>query len=273
MFASPPRPPSPLHSGARLACREEPTLNSADAGHVVVIPQWVIRQPRSQPTETAAPPLIRMLDVGRQSAEVRVRLYLWLWATASAGDPPSSEVRRSTGEWAVLLNLIDDTAQHDQTQRSLAARRVSRALHYLDAQQLTTRPQRNVVRLLNSAPMHADHHSWESEPLRIRASLWTNGTVSTLSAAALTVLLVLWAYESNPGEIIDVPRSRPNDYPISHSTWHRGTTELETSGLIHREHGRLIFPATNANPKITSDRYKSRWVIRHDALLEGPLSS
>lgn len=44
----------------------------------------------------------------------------------------------------MLLNLIDDTEEHDQTQRSLAARRVSRARHYLEAQQLITRPQRDV---------------------------------------------------------------------------------------------------------------------------------
>jgi hypothetical protein len=110
---------------------------------------------------------------------------------------------------------------------------------------------------------------WEDDPLRVPAVLWTNGTVSALSAAALAVLLVLWDYEAEKGVVISVPKSRAYEYPVTHATWHKGTAELEACGFVARHNGPLLFQATNANPKVTSNRHRLRWQLNHDALIVG----
>ena len=79
---------------------------------------------------------------------------------------------------------------------------------------------------------------------------------------------MLWDYEDTPGETITVPKSRAYEYPVTHTTWHKGLSELETAGIITREPGLLIFTA-NANPKVTTDRHRMRWRIDHQALI-GP---
>ncbi len=286
-----------VRSAAVKMCRDEPSLRTASPSHLVEIPQRLIRQPRRRP-EIPAPPLIRMLDVGRGGAEVRVRTYLWLWASLSVRSYADVTLRRTTGEWAVLANVLDPQDEHNQAKRSAAARRVARALDYLQSNRLISRPQVDLVQLLDPDGLgrryipwsdgylrerRVDREKletffmgrddlrrsqlWEDEPLKLPAKLWTNGTISSLSAAATAVLLILWDYESEPGELINVPKSRAYEYPLAHSSWHKGLTELESAGLIHKEAGRLVFPAGNANPNVTSDRYRSRWRIDRPSLV------
>jgi hypothetical protein len=107
---------------------------------------------------------------------------------------------------------------------------------------------------------------WEDEPLSLPATLWTNGTISALPAAAIIVLLILLDYEAEPGALIKVPKSRAYEYPVTHSTWHKGLTTLESAGLICKAAGPLVFPASNANPKIATDRHRAQWRINHQSL-------
>lgn len=287
-----------VRSAVVKACRDEPSLRTVSPSHLVEIPQRMIRQPRRR-REIPAPPLIRMLDVGRGGAEVRVRTYLWLWASLSVRSYADVTLRRTTGEWAVLANVLDPQDEHNQAKRSAAARRVTRALDYLEAHRLVSRPQVDLVQLLDPDGLgrmyvpwsdgylrerEVDREKlevffmgrddlrrsqlWEDEPLRLPAKLWTNGTISSLSAAATAVLLILWDYETEPGELIIVPKSRAFEYPVNHSSWHKGLAELERAGLVHKVSGPLIFSAANANPKVTSDRHRADWRIDHAELLQ-----
>ncbi len=284
-----------LDPGVLAACRTEPLLSSLGPGHLVELPQRVLRQPKRRPG-VAPPPLIRMLGAGRQAAEVRVRTYLWLWASLSTRHYADVNLRRTTGEWARLVGVLTDDAVHHQRKRAEAARRVSRAIHYLSSECLVAKAGDHVITLLDPdgsatpyRPWSNDERAererargdlsraygyrtdyrrsqvWEDNPLMVPATLWTNGTITTLSAAATVALLVLWDYETKPGAIIDLPKSRAYEYPVTHSTWHKGLAELETNGIIRRKPGALIFTAGN-NPRTDTDRHRNRWRIEHLSL-------
>ena len=239
-----------------------------------------------------------MLSAGRQAAEVRVRVYLWLWAMLSTRDYTNLELRRTTGEWAALVGVLTDGAEHHQHKRAAAARRVSRAIDYLISQRLVARSGTDTLTLLDPDGSGDPYEPWteeiragraegredlfrfygdrtdyrrswvwEEDPLQIPATLWSNGTITALPAAAIVALLVLWDHEEAPGELIVVPKSRAYEYPLTHSTWHKGLHELETLGIIDREQGPLVFAATNANPLVTTDRHRVQWRINHHALV------
>lgn len=279
-----------------MACGTEALLTSAPSSHVVEIPQRVIRQPKRR-LGTPGPPVIEMITAGRGGADVRIRIYLWLFALLSTRGYGSLDLKRTTGEWATLLNVMPDGSEGNQRKRVLAARRVARALAYLKEANLIGRPEPGVVRLLDPDRSGWDYQPWskhdrdareqerqrihgiyldrtdlrrgaywEDDPLRLPAALWTNGTISALPAPALAVLLILWDYETKRGPIIDVPKSRAYEYPVSHSTWHRGTTELERLELITRHQGALVFPAVTSNPKVREDRHRVRWALNHTNL-------
>jgi hypothetical protein len=263
---------------------------------MVEIPQRAIRQPKRR-TDTPGPPLIEMIAAGRGGADVRIRIYLWLFALLSTRGFGDLDLKRTTGEWATLVNVMPDGSEHNQGKRVLAARRVGRALTYLEECKLIGRPEPGVIRLLDPDRSGRDYQPWtqhdrdarererdrihgiyldrtdlrrgaywEDNPLRLPATLWTSGTISGLPAPALVVLLVLWDYERGIAGVFDIPKSRPYEYPLSHATWHRGTTELERLGLITRHLGALVFPGTNTNPKMHEDRHRVRWALNHTAL-------
>lgn len=282
------------------ACLSEPLLSSIGPGHVVRLPQRALRQPRRRP-DIPAPPLIRMLAAGRGSAEVRVRIYLWAWACLSTRNYSSIDLRKPTLDWAAIANLIADDTPGAKTHKEMTARkeamasagrRVTRAIDYLESEKLISRPKPDLLCLLDpdcsgrpyepwSPAVIAERRKerddlyrfyasridyrrsqvWEDEPLALPATLWTNGTISALPAAAIIVLLILLDYEAEPGDLIKVPKSRAYEYPVAHSTWHKGLSNLESAGLIQKEPGPLVFSATNANPRIVTDRHRARWRI------------
>lgn len=278
------------------AARAEPLLASVGVGHMVEIPQRAIRQPRRKQGKPK-PPLIEMLAAGRGAAEVRLRLYLWLWASLSTREFGNLDLKRTTGEWAELLDVMPEGATHNQGKRAIASRRVARAQAYLQDQGLVARPEPDVLRLLDPDGSGRDYRPWseddvrerereqdrledfyahrtdlrrsqhwEMRPLRLPASLWTNGTISALPATALVALLILWDLEDEPGTVTSVRKSRPYEYPMSHDSWTRGTATLTRTGFVHRHNGALVLPASNANPKVTEDRYRVRWAIDHERL-------
>lgn len=249
-----------------------------------------------------------MLAAGRGSAEVRVRIYLWAWACLSTRNYSSIDLRKPALEWAALANLVADDTPGAKTRQqqavrkealAYAARRVTRAIDYLESEKLIERSKSDLVRLLDpdgsgrpyepwSPAVIAERRKerddlyraygsrtdyrrswvWEDEPLEIPATIWTNGTISALPGAAIIVLLILLTFETEPGELIKVPKSRAYEYPVTHSSWHKGLVELERAGLVQKISGPLIFSAANANPKVTSDHHRAHWRIDHAELLQ-----
>jgi len=279
-----------------LPWQDDPLLRAAPPGHLVSIPERALRQPKRR-GGVPSPPLIAMLGVGRQAADIRVRLYLWLWAALSTRGFGELTILRTTAEWALLVNALDPASVHHQQKRGLAARRVSRAFDYLAEQRLISRPFPDTVRLLDPDRTGADYipwstevvrgrerqrddlqrfwgertdyrrsRVWENAPLRFPSSLWTTGWISNLSGPALVVLMIMWSYEPSPGVTFDIPKSRAYEFPVTHSTWHKGTTDLQAAGVVSRRQGALVFPAANANPRVSTDRFRVRWTLNHPAL-------
>lgn len=294
-----------LTERSRTACRSEPLLASMGPDHLVEIPQRVLRQPHRR-ADLPTPPLIRMLATGRGAAEARLRTYLWTWAALSTRSYSNVDLRKPALEWAALANVLPDDdleleahPRHGarDAQVRAATRRVSRAIEYLQSERLVRWSKPDLIWLLEPDGTGRAYEPWstaildgrdkdredlarfygyrtdyrrswvwEDPPLAIPAAVWTNGIISALPAASLVVLLILWDYESEPGAPILVPKSRAYEYPVKHSTWNNGLADLEAKGLIERSRGPLVFSASNANPKVTSDRYRARWQIKHAAL-------
>lgn len=108
---------------------------------------------------------------------------------------------------------------------------------------------------------------WEDDPLEVPVGLWTNGTVSALSGAALVTLLVLLDLErrlDRYNEPILPPKSRPYDYPLSAHVWRRGTEELCSYGCIHRHKGPSVFGRRAGGTD--SSRHRSMWRMDHRRL-------
>lgn len=79
---------------------------------------------------------------------------------------------------------------------------------------------------------------WETEPIQLPLTLWANGWVSALSAAALVSLVLLVDQAKDQHGIrhpIDVPRIRVSQYAVSKDIWAKGCEELASTGLIRRE--------------------------------------
>jgi hypothetical protein len=277
-----------LLSGVLDYCRDEPLLSGLGVDHVLELPQRVIR--RRTPSDPA-PPLAQMISTRR--GDVRVRLYLWLWALVGARGQPRTPYRRTSGEWALLLNLLAEPAANNQRARAAAARRVSRAGDYLESHSLIRRTRRDEIQLLDptghgepfeprSEVELADRDRrraelarwtnprtrelWEDPPLKIPAALWTNGTVSALSGAALATLLLLWDQPESEDGYRWPPRIRTHQYGLSSDTWQNGTTELLELGCIRRRQGALLFRG-GSNIHVDTDRYAYGWKIDRNRLL------
>jgi hypothetical protein len=81
---------------------------------------------------------------------------------------------------------------------------------------------------------------WEEPPLEVPVSLWANGWVSELSAAALMVFLIVL---DRPGPRrgnaapFRVPRIRRSQYAATKAVWLKGRDELQSRGVITRKVG------------------------------------
>lgn len=275
-----------LNAATISAIKAEAVLGTLDPrSAVVVIPQRSIRRPFPRSLQ---PPIPAMLNVGRGAADVRVRLYLWLWAVTSARKP--APYRRTTGEWAQLLNLLGRPTV--PRERAAAARRVSSALAYLADGHLVRRTDRDTTRLLDPDGSGADFEPWTDEqmrarevrrrelaeewgdavdfritdvwedaPLRIPVALWLNGTISALPGPALASLLVLLDHQRRSDEdVIWVPKSRTHQYCIGPDSWRAGLHVLEQFGCIHRVYGARIL-APGVNSKAPEGRRRVGWKI------------
>lgn len=279
------------------ACQKDAELTRVGEQHVVAVPQRAFRKP-GRPVR-GEPVLTRMPEVGHGGGDVRVRLYLWMWAIASTRPRPDLPIKRSTGEWAVLLNLLPGARANHREARALAARRVARAQEWLVSAKAARRGGRGEMVLLdpscdgspyrpwteaelversarrseyqaawgNSYDQRRAGDYWEDDPLKVPVAVWTNGTVSALSGAALVALLVLLDLERRLDlydKPILPPKSRPNDYPLSAHVWRRGTEELVAYGCIRRHQGPSVFGGRAGGDD--SSRYRSMWRIDHRRL-------
>lgn len=268
---------------ASTACRTEATVASVSPRSTfVVIPQRAIRRPILR---FDLPPTAAAVAAPGGAGDVRMRLYLWLWAIYSARQFREPTYRRTTGEWAELLNLV--TRRGHQRQRANAARRVSAAMKYLRARRLIDIPRRDEIKLLDPdgsgdvftpwtdrelaarnkqrsdvARMLGTRYEtrrhlavWEDEHLTVPLAIWVNGTVSALSGRALAVLLVLWNFERDaPNEPFRVPNVKHSQFGLKNDLWHDGVKELEEFGCVRRIRDETRAPAFAAgvNRRITT---------------------
>lgn len=280
-------------TGVRAAIENDPFVRAAGREATVPLPQRAIRQPGRWPGY--APPIPSLLTSGQRGADVRVRLYLWIWFTCSVRGFSTQPIRRTTGDWAVLLNLCPDVSS--PRIRAIAARRVARAAAFLKEQELIGRPREGEWRLLDPTgsgdpyqPWTSDQATerehrwlkyeqqwglaadrrrtpvWEERPIDLPVQLWTNGSVSILSGRALAVLIVLLDYEQrlgSDGGDFRVPKSRPYEYPLSHHVWQDGTEELALLGYVLKRKGERIFRADPSDPRRATDRHRTSWRIDH----------
>lgn len=256
---------SKLKAVAKRACCTEGNVASVDFNTDVVIPQRTIRRPTLR---FAVPPIGRMVAVAGGAGDIRVRLYLWLWAVFAARQQREATYRRTTGQWAELLNLIERRSHREE--RAKGARRVSAAIRYLQGQGLIDVPfhggitlldpdgtqgrfipwtdqvlaereqQRDELRRRFGEGFEIRRHPdlWEDEPLRLPLKIWVNGTVSVLSGRALAVLLVLWNFERNrstDSRMFPVPKVKRTQFGLANDIWHKGLRELEAYGCIVRK--------------------------------------
>lgn len=271
---------SPL---ASRACRLEATVASVSPrSTMVVVPQRAIRRPT---LAFDVPPVGRMVSVAGGAGDVRMRLYLWLWAIYSARQLREPTYRRTTGQWAELLNLISRRGHRQQ--RANAARRVRGAIRYLEAQGLINVPARDEITLLDPDGSHklfvpwgdqdvAERQKqredvarmlggyyetrrhlavWEDAHLEIPLAVWVNGTVSALSGRALAVLLVLWNFERDASdEAVHVPKVKQTQFGLAKDLWHAGVRELEEFGCVRRirDTSRPAIFAAGVNRRTTS---------------------
>lgn len=283
-----------LSPTARSACRKELVLSSVDPRTTLIeLPQRAIRRPH---TSAPIPPLAEMLAVGRGGADVRVRLYLWLWATSAARN--FEPYRRTSGEWALLLNLLPAGRERNHRTRNAAARRVTTASRYLEGVDLILRATRGTLRVLDpdrsgnryeqrtSADFRAlsakraelsrrfgitnfNHTDvWEEPPLYVPVALWLNGSVSGLSGAALAAFLLLWDIrerEADDDGTIWVPKTKAYQYCIRNDVWHKGVSELVQFGCVHRVKGKVLF-AAGTNPRVAAARHRVGWRLNRKRL-------
>ena len=78
------------------------------------------------------------------------------------------------------------------------------------------------------------HDAWESEPIQLPATLWSNGWISELPASALCVLLALFdqAHHGRGVEEVTVPKIRSSQYTIRPDSWRAGIAALREHGLV-----------------------------------------
>lgn len=268
---------------AAVSCRKEATVASVSPrSTMVVIPQRAIRRPilrfRLPPTATA-------VAAPAGAGDVRMRLYLWLWAIYSARQFREPTYRRTTGDWAELLNLV--ARRGHQQQRANAARRVAAAIKHLRSRRLIDVPSRDEITLLDPdgsgnvftpwtaydlaernkrredvARMLGTRYEtrrhlavWEDEHLELPLAVWVNGTVSALSGRALAVLLVLWNFErAARGEPFRVPKVKQSQFGLRNDLWHAGVTELEEFGCVRRVADKSRAPvfAAGVNRRVTT---------------------
>lgn len=205
--------------------------------------------------------MARIVSAARGAAEVRLRLYLWLWAVGAVRPETVPVHRHTSGEWAVLLNLLP--SPNNQRLREQAARRVSGALRWLADEALVERVGRDGVRLLDPDGSGAEYRPWtpeevterdrtrayltgvvglraretsvwEDTPVEIPLAWWVNGTVSALSARALAVLLVCFDHQRAGTGLFDVPKVRRSQHCLGPDSWKRGIAELEALACLRR---------------------------------------
>ena len=167
-----------------------------------------------------------------RSSPLRLKLYLSIvWM--SPGAPHDTKFQASS--WAELLALDDPMGR--------GARKINQALAFLEGQNLVRVEKRpglpSVVRLLDDRGTGAPYSRPGSQKtdlyIQIPPSFWTRQWISTLSGAAVAILLALLdqQWRDDPTRRVWLsPRRSAELYGLSPDTWTRGTKELAGHGLI-----------------------------------------
>ncbi|PXX52769.1 hypothetical protein DFR70_13017 [Nocardia tenerifensis] len=234
-------------------------------------------------------PMARLIGTGGRGGGVPVKLYLALiWR--AAGAPHTTDY--SARLWAELLALPEPETK--------GARRISDALRALEAARLvwiTRDPgEPSVVGLLDESgrgapyqlPSTAYYHAQTLEAKaksperkkkfreemdanrysKLPLTLWTNGHIQAMSSAALAMLLILMSNSraSEGKEIWWSTQKFPERYGISPATRARGTTELESRGLLLVTK-RLVPNSPNNTRALTRKKVRNVYTLINDAKL------
>ena len=175
------------------------------------------------------PPLSRMIRGGR-GGEVRLKLYLCLVLIASK-TPYDIQQEIPAARWAEML-LLPDPAKN-------GARRVADALSWLEDSRLIGLNRRPgappIVKLRSPTGDGRRFVRPRKQYLTVPLGLWQNDWITTLSATATALLLVLL---DNQGGTTHSPqglwfsRAKRDRYVLSDDTWTRATKELVDLGLV-----------------------------------------
>lgn len=189
---------------------------------------------------TKPPPLSRLVSTRGRGGAVPVLLYLALVWRCSA---PPFRTDLQARKWAVLLGL-DQPDTH-------GARRVAHALEVLEREGLVSLERRRGESTIITVLMESGDGSAYELPstasalartkpakqrhryFKIPPDLWTNGTVQTMSASALAMLLILLCERNVDGRPTWWSTERfPQLFAISPSMRSKGTRELEEFNLL-----------------------------------------
>lgn len=186
------------------------------------------------------PPLARLVSRGGRGGAVPIKLYVALIWRCSAS-PFDTEI--SARKWALLLDLNDPNG--------LGARRVTKAMAVLEDERLVKLDRRRgdstVVTLLEesgsgsrySLPSTAYQRAKSPEKraanryFKVPLSLWTEGYLQHMPAAAVAMLLVLLAERNKDGKPTWWSTERfPDLFGLSPTTRSKGTQELRNLELL-----------------------------------------
>src|SRR5690625_2828720 len=175
--------------------------------------------------DDSTPPLTQLVSTRGRGGDVAVKLYLALvWRCSAA--PFDTDI--SARKWAALLDL--DDPNHN------GARRITAALKRLETLRLIRLEQRrgasSVVTLLDESgdgskyelPSTAytfapENAKSKSRYFKVPLGLWMSGHLQEMSAAALSMLLVLLAESPQPGRAIWWSTDRfPTQYGIGRAS-------------------------------------------------------
>lgn len=219
---------------------------------------------------TQEPPLARLISAGGRGGQVPLKLYLALIWRCS-GEPFQTDILAR--QWAALLGLDEPN--------TLGARRVTRALDVLaDLKLVTLEKRRGESTLITlreesgagvrytlpstafakaSTPEQAAPHRYFKVPL----TLWTEGHIQSMSAAALAMLLILLGERNVDGRRTWWSTERfPALFNLSPTIRSQGTSELELRFLVDV---RKQSVTSSSSPTFSRERVRNTYKLIGDA--------